>query len=207
MSDQRRPTTVRARLTLWNLGVMLVVLAVYAAGVFAFVKRSASQALDERVRSDFQLGRGDVGAAARRHVHLVRGRSGAGRQPWLTSVGARRRNCCTARRSPSGIRFERARSWRRQADGRIVAVPTAKTTFRVLSGHSRLDGRPVVIQVAQVRSRRCGSELRELLLFLAARAAAGGAPSPGSADTPWRATRWRRSNGWRSARVRSPPIA
>ncbi|MGH6720128.1 MAG: ATP-binding protein, partial [Alphaproteobacteria bacterium] len=53
-----------------------------------------------------------------------------------------------------------------QADGRIVSVQSSDTMFRVLSGQSRLDGRPVVIQVARSESS-VWMELRELVLFLA----------------------------------------
>ena len=45
--------TVRTRLTLWYVAAMVIVLTVYAAGVFGFVRRSVSDALDARVRSDF----------------------------------------------------------------------------------------------------------------------------------------------------------
>ena len=40
-----RPLGVRVRLTFWHVAVMIVVLAVYAAGVFAFVSRSVSDSL------------------------------------------------------------------------------------------------------------------------------------------------------------------
>ena len=49
-----RSHSVRVRLTLWYVGAMVVVLAVYAAVVFAFVSRNASEALDSRLRGDFQ---------------------------------------------------------------------------------------------------------------------------------------------------------
>jgi heavy metal sensor kinase len=48
-----RSHSVRVRLTLWYVAVMVVVLAFYAVGVYAFVNRSVSQALDERLRADF----------------------------------------------------------------------------------------------------------------------------------------------------------
>jgi heavy metal sensor kinase len=48
-----RSHSVRVRLTLWYVAVMVVVLAVYAVGVYTFVSRSVSQALDERLRADF----------------------------------------------------------------------------------------------------------------------------------------------------------
>jgi heavy metal sensor kinase len=48
-----RSHSVRVRLTLWYVAVMVVVLAFYAVGVYTFVSRSVSQALDERLRADF----------------------------------------------------------------------------------------------------------------------------------------------------------
>ena len=48
-----RPLGMRVRLTFWHVAAMIVVLAVYAAGVFAFVSRSVSHALDSRLRGDY----------------------------------------------------------------------------------------------------------------------------------------------------------
>ena len=48
-----RSHSVRVRLTVWYVAVMVVVLAVYAVAVYLFVNRSVSQALDERLRADF----------------------------------------------------------------------------------------------------------------------------------------------------------
>jgi signal transduction histidine kinase len=48
-----RSHSVRVRLTVWYVAVMVVVLAVYVVGVYVFVSRSVSQALDERLRADF----------------------------------------------------------------------------------------------------------------------------------------------------------
>jgi heavy metal sensor kinase len=44
---------VRVRLTLWYVAAMLVVLGVYVGGVYVFVSRSASEALDRQLRQDF----------------------------------------------------------------------------------------------------------------------------------------------------------
>ncbi len=48
-----RSHSVRVRLTLWYVVVMVVVLGVYAVGVYTFVSRGVSQALDDRLRADF----------------------------------------------------------------------------------------------------------------------------------------------------------
>jgi uncharacterized membrane protein YccC len=50
----RRFRSVRTSLTLWYVGAIVVVLALYAAVVFTFVSRNLSQALDDQLRSDFQ---------------------------------------------------------------------------------------------------------------------------------------------------------
>ena len=49
-----RSHSVRVSLTLWNVAAMIVVLAVYAAGVFTFVSGNASAALDSDIRGDSQ---------------------------------------------------------------------------------------------------------------------------------------------------------
>src|SRR4051812_16569712 len=50
----RRPPSIRVRLTLWYVAASIVVLAIYAAGVFAFVRGNLSDGLDDRLRADFQ---------------------------------------------------------------------------------------------------------------------------------------------------------
>ena len=49
-----RSHSVRVRLTLWYLAAMVVVLAVYASVVYVFVRRNASETLNQRLRGDFQ---------------------------------------------------------------------------------------------------------------------------------------------------------
>ena len=47
--------SVRVRLTLWYVGVVGVILALYAIGVFAFVRSSLIRALDEQLHQDFEV--------------------------------------------------------------------------------------------------------------------------------------------------------
>src|SRR4030095_10235619 len=84
MIARRGISTVRARLTLWNVGVMLLVLAVYAAGVFMFVQRSASLALDERVRSDFNWASEMWEQRPDGSFTWFEGETGPHDSPWLT---------------------------------------------------------------------------------------------------------------------------
>jgi heavy metal sensor kinase len=46
------PPTVRARLTLWHAGTLIVIICLFAVGVFLFVRASLYHALDEHVRED-----------------------------------------------------------------------------------------------------------------------------------------------------------
>ena len=48
-----RSHSVRVRLTLWYVVAMVVVLGVYVGGVYVFVSRSVSEALDRQLRQDF----------------------------------------------------------------------------------------------------------------------------------------------------------
>jgi heavy metal sensor kinase len=145
---------------------MLVVLAVYAAGVFAFVKRSASQALDERVQSDFRWAAEMWERRPDGSFTWFEGDPGQAESPWLTVWG------------PDGqvlyrttfadwYPIEASAALAAQPEGRIVTVPSTRsdTRFRVLSGRSKLDDRTVVIQVARSEAS-LWVELGELLLFL-----------------------------------------
>ena len=49
-----RSHSLRISLTLWNVAAMVLVLAVYAGGVYLFVSRSASNSLDAEIRYDYQ---------------------------------------------------------------------------------------------------------------------------------------------------------
>ena len=85
--------------------------------------------------------------------------------PWLTVWGPDG-NVLHRTRFAEWYPIDNAARLAREADDRIVAVPSTNSTFRVLSGRSRLDGRPVVIQVARSESSM-RLEFRELVLFLA----------------------------------------
>ena len=50
-----RSHSVRVRLTLWYVITMILVLGLYAAVIFLFVSRSASESLEGQLRRDFQL--------------------------------------------------------------------------------------------------------------------------------------------------------
>lgn len=53
MTGRWRPRSVRVRLALWHLGALLIVLLLYAGGVFAFVRHSLVADLDRQLQEDF----------------------------------------------------------------------------------------------------------------------------------------------------------
>jgi heavy metal sensor kinase len=161
------PFGVRARLTLWYVAAMVVVLTVYAAGVFGFVSRSVSRALDGRIRSDFtwaaemweQQSDGSLTWFAAEDVGQDED------NPWLqvwSPSGDLLFQTAVARRNP----VPESAALAARTDGRIVAAGASGPTFRVLSRPALVGGTRVVIQVARSEApmRR---ELRELTLFLA----------------------------------------
>ena len=44
--------SVRARLTFWHAGVLTLIICLFSAGIFVFVKARLDAALDEQIRRD-----------------------------------------------------------------------------------------------------------------------------------------------------------
>ena len=80
-----RSHSVRVRLTLWYVAAMVVILGVYAAVVFAFVQRSASQTLDQQLRSDFSWAAAMVDQTPEGRITWYREEDTFGNEelPWL----------------------------------------------------------------------------------------------------------------------------
>jgi heavy metal sensor kinase len=156
--------SLRVSLTLWYVGAMVVVLAVYAGAVFTFVSANLSRALDDRLRGDFQWAAEMAEQRPDGTLSWFEGHDNSIESPWLqvwTESGQRLYRTGVAERNP----IPEADSLATRADQRIVSVTTPAATFRVLSGRSRIVGKPVVIQVARtdVLMRQ---ELRDLMLML-----------------------------------------
>jgi heavy metal sensor kinase len=141
-----KPRSVRVRLTLWYVGVMLGVLGVYAGAVYEFVRGNSSQLLDERLHDDFDWA-SDMLAQRPDGSIAPYDETGEGDSPWLQVF------------SPSGELLYFTPEARRhpvaEAD-RLVAIPDdqivtvpQKPPYRVMSGAARIGSRPVVVQVAR----------------------------------------------------------
>ncbi len=167
-----RVPSVRAGLTLWYAGAMLIVLGVYAAGVFAFVQRSVSHGLDAQLRSDFswaaemwqQQPDGTVtwfSDGTDEDAPWLQVWNGSGRLLYRSAV-ARRIELPGA----DDFATDRISGGGAAAEGRIATVAAHGYTFRVLSRATTVAGHPVVIQVARSEAL-ARAELRELAMFLA----------------------------------------
>jgi heavy metal sensor kinase len=162
-----RPLGVRVRLTFWHVAVMIVVLAVYAAGVFAFVSRSVSHALDGRLRGDYTW-------AAEMWEQRPDGTltwfeaDEAGQdedKPWLqvwSPKGELLFRTAAAKRIP----VPQSAALASRADGQIVPVTADGEAVRVLTRGATVGGKGVIIQVARSEAP-LRQELRDLTLFLA----------------------------------------
>ena len=161
----RRPPSVRLTLTIWYVGAMVVVLGVYAACLLIFVNQGASRSLDNRLRGDFHWAAEMAEQRPDGTVTWFEGAAGDDEDsPWLqvwSATGALVFRTAVAERQPipgSGALAARA-------DNRIVSVRTPTVPIRVLSGASKIGGKPVVIQVARSEAgmRRT---LRDLMITL-----------------------------------------
>ena len=136
-----RSHSVRVRLTLWYVAAMVVVLGVYAAVVFAFVSRNASEALDQRLRGDFQWAAAmvdqtpDGGITWYEQEDLLLEEE----RPWLQVWSADGAAAASATPRRSGRPLPGSRRARRGAgQDRIVAVDAADAPMRVLSRRGRI---------------------------------------------------------------------
>ena len=144
-----KPRSVRVRLTLWYIVVMLAVLGVYAVAVYTFVRTNSSEMLDARLRDDFDWASDML---AQRPDGSIRpyDETGEGDSPWLQVYsldGQLLYDTPEARRNP----VPRSNQWAVAAkeEDRIVTVPEVSPPYRVMSGGARIGGRPVLVQVAR----------------------------------------------------------
>jgi heavy metal sensor kinase len=144
-----KPRSVRVRLTLWHIGVMLVVLGVYVGGVYTFVRNNSSRLLDERLHDDFDWA-SDMLAQRPDGSIAPYDETGEGDSPWLqvwSLDGHLLYDTPEARRNPVPKSDKLAVA--AKDEDRIVTVPEVSPPYRVMSGGARIGGSPVVVQVAR----------------------------------------------------------
>ncbi len=164
MSRWWRSHSVRVRLTLWYLAAMVIVLGLYAALVFTFVSRNASETLNGRLRGDFQWASAMVDQTPEggfTWYEDITEEESPWLQVWSPEGGLLYQNF-EARRRP----LPRTRDLALLADDSLVAVASAVAPVRVLTRRGRIGSKPVVIQVARSEATM-RQELRQLVLIFA----------------------------------------
>ena len=200
-----QPRSVRVRLTFWYVGVMLVVLGVYAGGG---LHRSFVTILPQLSRRTparrFRLGLRHAGAAARWIDCAIR-RNRRRRQPVAAGVQPDGQ-FCMKRPKPVAILFRRPINSRRsrRADSHRADGRSAVRAYRVMSGGARIGGRPVD-RSGRALGRPDHPGSTSIALHVAARLADRRSLRPVSAAMSLPAAHSRRSIGWPNARVRSTP--
>jgi heavy metal sensor kinase len=176
-----RSHSVRVRLTLWYVVAMVVVLAVYAVGVYTFVSRSVSQALDGRLRADFYWAAATVDEGpdglimAAPQVDLLLEEEA----PWVQVWSDDGRELLFS--NPEAMRrpLPDTQKLAAMAEDSIVSFPTAGAPIRVMSGRSyvcpcvedprtglrSIGKRRVVVQVAR-SEEAMQQQMSDLLLIL-----------------------------------------
>ena len=156
--------SVRTQLTFWYVAAMIVVLAVYALTVYAFVNRSVSQSLDEVLGSDFTWAAEMWDQRPDGTLTWFDGGGESSDDPWLqvwSPDGELLYQSARAQRHPiaeSGTMIARR-------DRGIIPVAIEGASFRLLTRPARIHGKDVVIQVARSEVPMRG-ELGELTFIL-----------------------------------------
>ena len=164
MSRAWVPRTLRARLAMWHVAAMVLVLMVYATAVFALVRHNASQALDDRLRGDFRWAAEMAQQGPDGTLTWFDGNEWEEGSPWLqvwSQDGRSLFRTAVALRLP----VPESKTLARHPDGRIASVPAGVAPFRILSRHATIAGQPVVIQVG-VSEAMMWQELGQLMLIL-----------------------------------------
>ncbi|HEX4997975.1 MAG TPA: heavy metal sensor histidine kinase [Terriglobia bacterium] len=164
---QRRVWSLRTRLTLSYTAAMVVVLAVYAVAVLAFVNDAASRALDDNLRQDFAIPQMMLRRETDGSITRLENTDEQDKVLWLQVW-------------IPGEKEPIYRSWRAiqrpvpdsdrlaaLADDRIHPVYELNPAMRILSAPSRIGGQAVIVQVArsEYAIRDQMRELRRLLLL------------------------------------------
>jgi len=169
MSRWWRPHSVRVRLTLWYTETLAILLALYAGGVFVFLRHSLFTELDRRLHDDFELAEqmlertadGGIRWRADEHHH----EEDADDESWLEVW------------NPEGQLLYRRAAFEGAGKNTLSSMLSLKHSgyasvtlpdnvpVRLLGRTYVVDGIPVVIRVAR-STARLHEELRELLLVL-----------------------------------------
>lgn len=159
-----RSHSVRARLTLWYVVAMVIVLGLYAALVFAFIRRNASETLDARLRGDFQWAAAMIDQTPDGRITWAEDLTEE-EHPWLevwSPDGDLLYQNFEASRRP----LPRVQDLALAPEDSLRTVETDAVPVRILTRRGRIGAEPVVIQVARSEAGML-AELRQLGLIFA----------------------------------------
>jgi signal transduction histidine kinase len=136
-----RSHSVRLSLTFWNVAAMIVVIAVYAAGVFAFVSDYASRALDNDIRGDSQWATAMADTSPNGELKWFDDPLNFGADsPWL-QVWCNDPSGCGPGQNTGDIVFRSLKATRNpipgterlvaHANDRVTSIPTTEATYPV----------------------------------------------------------------------------
>jgi hypothetical protein len=150
------------QLTLWYVAAMTIVLGVYAGAILAYVSRSASQLLDQQLRSDFQWATVMVEQTPEGGI-TWNGEETIEEHPWLQiwDAGGKLlfRNDVALGQPDVGLNLATL------PDDAIRRVTTGDGPMRVLSRRGEIAGNPVVIQVGRTE-QAMREQIRTVALIL-----------------------------------------
>ncbi len=165
-----RAHSLRRTLTLWYVAVMVVVLAVYAFVVLAIVRQAASDALDDRLRGDFQWAAAMVDQTPEGGISWYEDDALAVEEerPWVQvwgRGGALLYRSTAAEQRP--VPQSRALATLSD-DNRIISItlPNEPAPIRILTRRGRVAAKPVVIQVAASEAP-LQAQVQDLMLIFA----------------------------------------
>jgi heavy metal sensor kinase len=162
------------RLTLWSIGAMVVVLGVYVVAVYSILRDNMFDALDQQLRRDVGWASATVDYSSEGGFEWVDPEVVVGDDPpwvqvWSADGLQLLVSSAEARRRP----IPESQALAARADDRIVAVPTAESTYRILTGRGAFQTRRgavadvgYVVQVARPDAP-ARIRLRELSALLA----------------------------------------
>lgn len=160
-----RSHSVRVRLTLWYVFAMILVLGVYAVAVFSFVRQNASDALDQRLRGDFQWAAAMVGQTPEGRITSFDQSDplASDERPWL-QVWSPEGELLFQNEEAVVRPVPQSRDLAMSADDRVLTINTSTDPLRVLTRRGRIGPKSVVIQVARSEGSML-AQLRELTLI------------------------------------------
>lgn len=165
------PRSVRVRLTLWHVAALLVVLALYAGGVFMFVQRNLVTDLDQQLHEDFDRAEESFswnpdGTLSWHFADRTSDEQAdeTERGPWLMVWALDGRLLYQDRTAPGAIRTAPRLVARTSERSESVTLPGGGQV-RQLTGPQDVAGSEVVVRVARPEDR-LRRELRDLLIVL-----------------------------------------